>query len=138
MLTAYLPLEAVYAFHETAETWILRRYSPDVVAADGAERARGPWAETTILVFRDRRTSGSVNRDAGQAAPQTCTVYTRTRLFTTQDVGPQSCDVLFDVNPASKTPGAAWMATSSGDWDEALGYAVVLTRSGARGMHPWV
>lgn len=137
-LSAYLPLETVYAFHETAETWILRRYAPSVVAADGAERARGPWGESMVQVFRDRSTSGTSQRDAGMTAPQTCTIYTRTRLLTTQDVGPQACDVLFDANPASKTPGAAWMATSSGDWDEALGFAVVLTRAGSRGMPPWV
>lgn len=137
-LTAYLPLQAVYAFHEPAETWILRRYAPEVESAGGAERTRGAWAEQPIAVFRDRRTASTVTRDPGAQAPQTCTVYTRTRLYTTQDAaGPQPADVLFDANPSSKTPGAAWQATSTGDWDEALGYAVTLTRCGQRGVAPW-
>ena len=40
MLTAYLPLEAVYKFHEQAERWILRRYLPATAEADGAERTQ--------------------------------------------------------------------------------------------------
>lgn len=142
MLAAYLPLEAVYKFHEVAESWILRRYAPGVNLADGAERTRPAlFSETVVQVFRDRRTASTANRDVGQQAPQTCVVYTRSRLFTTQDSeaggGVQSCDVLFDASPTSKTPGAAWQATSSGDWDEALGYAVTLTRAGSRGTSPW-
>lgn len=137
-LAAYLPLQAVYAFHESAETWILRRYDSGAELGDGAERTRPAWSETPIAIFRDRTASGTRNGDPGQAAPQTCTVYTRTRLLTTQDVGVQACDVLFDANPSSKTPGAAWQATASGDWDEALGYAVTLTRAGVRGAAPWV
>ena len=139
-LAAYLPLETVYAFHEVAETWILRRYMVGVNLAAGAERTRpADFSETPVAIFRDRSTSGTANRDAGQDNPQTCVVYTRARLFTTNDAttGDQSADVLFDANPQSKTPGAAWQATSSGDWDEARGYAVTLTRCGQRGQAPW-
>lgn len=138
-LAAYAPLEAVYKFHEVAETWILRRYLPGVALADGAERIRPAFAEMSIAIFRDRSTSGTNQGDAGQGAPKTCVIYTRTRLFTTDgDVGAeQAADVLFDANPASKSPGAAWQATSSGDWDEARGYAVTLTQAGRRGLPPW-
>lgn len=129
-LVAYLPLQQVYAFHEVAETWIWRRYAATVGEGPGAERTRGDFVEAPIAIFRDRSTKGTSQRDAGQAAPQTCTVYTRTRLYTTQNAGtaPQPSDVLFD--PAD---GSAWQATSSGDWDEARGFAVTLTRSGLRG-----
>lgn len=129
-LAAYLPLELVYAFHETAETWIWRRYAAGVVIGPGAERLRGPFVENPIAVFRDRSTKGTTQRDAGQAAPQTCVVYTRVRLYTTQDAatGLQPCDVLFDPSDLS-----AWQATASGDWDEARGFAVTMTRSGSRG-----
>lgn len=138
-LAAYLPLQTVYAFHEAAETWILRRFAPQVEIADGAARVRGAWDESSVPVFRDRSTSGTSNADGGQVAPQTCVVYTRVRLYTTQDAAGavQPADVLFDANPTSKTPGAAWQATSTGDWDEALGYAVTLTRAGTRGEAPW-
>lgn len=134
-LSAYLPLETVYAFHESAETWIWRRYPGAVEEAPGAERVRGAPVENPIALFRDRRTKSTLQRDAGQTAPQTCTVYTRVRLYTTQDStdATQPADVLF--NPAD---GSAWQATSSGDWDEARGYAVTLTRAGVRGQAPWV
>lgn len=129
-LVAYLPLQQVYAFHEVAETWIWRRYAATVGEGQGAERTRGDFVEAPIAIFRDRSTKGTSQRDAGQAAPQTCTVYTRTRLYTTQNAGtaPQPSDVLFDPSD-----GSAWQATSSGDWDEARGFAVTLTRSGLRG-----
>ena len=134
MLTAYLPLEAVYKFHEQAERWLLRRYLPDVAEADGAERTRPGWSESIVDVFPDR--SGKADRvtDAGQTSPARCTVYTRTRLLVTDSIASpvQSCDVLFDPR------GAAWQATASGDWDEAKGFAVTLTKRGARGMPPWV
>lgn len=137
MFSAYLPLEMVYAFHEVAETWILRRYPASTEIADGAERTRpAGYVESLVSIFRDRSTKGTTQGDPGQRAPQTCTVYTRTRLLTTQvgqPGGPQPCDVLFD--PAD---GSAWQATSSGDWDEARGFAVVLTRCGSRGVPPWV
>lgn len=133
-LAAYLPLELVYAFHEPAETWIWRRYSAETVEGPGGERVRGPYSENPIALFRDRSSKGTLQRDAGQGAPQTCVVYTRTRLFTTQDAAgaTQPADVLF--NPADLS---AWQATSSGDWDEARGYAVTLTRVGVRGQQPW-
>lgn len=139
-LAAYLPIEIVYKFHEVAETWILRRYAPGVNAATGAERTRPPlFSEAPIAIFRDRSTSGTQQGDAGQGASKTCVVYTRTRLYTTDEDagGEQAADVLFDANPASKSPGAAWQATSTGDWDEARGYAVTLTRAGMRGRPPW-
>lgn len=135
-LTAYFPLEHVYAFHEAAETWILRRFPPAVEVADGAERVRSaPWSESPIALFRDRSTKSTAQRDAGQTAPQTCTVYTRTRLRTTEDAtdATHDADVLFDPVTLS-----AWQVTSSGDWDEARGYAVTLTRCGVRGQSPWV
>lgn len=138
-LAAYAPLVAVYQFHEVAETWILRRYLQGVVLAEGAERIRPAFSEMPIAIFRDRSTSGTNQGDAGQGAPKTCVVYTRTRLLTTDgDAGAeQAADVLFDANPLSKSPGAAWQATSSGDWDEARGYAVTLTQAGKRGLPPW-
>lgn len=134
-LSAYLPLEQVYTFHESAETWIWRRYAPTVEQAAGAERTRGQPFENPIALFRDRSGKSSTQTDAGQRGPATCIVYTRTKLLTTQDADPQvqPADVLF--NPADLS---AWQATASGDWDEALGYAVTLTRAGSRGMPPWV
>lgn len=133
-LTAYLPLEQVYTFHESAETWIWRRYPGAVEEADGAERVRGTPTENLIAVFRDRTSKATAPRDAGQTAPQTCTVYTRTRLYTTQDStdATHPADVLF--NP---TDLSAWQATASGEWDEARGYAVTLTLCGVRGQAPW-
>lgn len=133
-LAAYLPLEQVYAFHEAAETWIWRRYDQQVDEAAGAERTRAAWAEAPIAIFRDRSGKGTRQTDAGQRTAATCVVYTRTRLVTTDDRAddPLSADVLF--NPADLS---AWQATSSGDWDEARGYAVTLTRVGVRGRQPW-
>jgi hypothetical protein len=134
MLTAYHPLAAVYAFHEQAERWILRRYLPGVAEADGAERTRPAWSESIIPVFPDRttRTTGATN--AGQTSPATCTLYTRTAVTPTDSDGAsvQSCDVLFDPK------GRAWQATKDGAWTEAKGFAVVLTQRGARGTAPWV
>lgn len=134
-LAAYLPLEQVYAFHEAAETWIWRRYVQAVDEAAGAERTRGAWVENPIAIFRDRSGKGTAQADAGQRTSATCVVYTRTRLVTTDDRpdDPQAADVLF--NPADLS---AWQATSSGDWDEARGYAMTLTRAGVRGRQPWV
>ena len=134
MLAAYNPLEQVYAFHEPAEQWILRRYVQQVEEAPGAERVRGAFSESVIALFRDRSGKGQARRDAGQATVSTCVVYTRTRLLTTNDQpeNPQAADVLF--NPADSS---AWQATAAGDWDEAKGYAVTLTRVGVRGRAPW-
>ena len=135
MLAAYLPLELVYAFHEVAETWILRRYAPATAIADGAERTRTTYVASPIALFRDRSTKGTSQGDGGQRAPQTCTVYTRTPLRTTQETnaaGAQPADVLINPGDAS-----VWQATTSGAWDEARGYAVVLTRCGSIGVPPW-
>lgn len=136
MLAAYLPLEMVYAFHETAETWILQRTPAAVAIADGAERTRAvPPSSTPIAVFRDRSSKSTVNADSGQQGPATQTVYTRTRLVTTDDQragGSQPSDVL--INPAD---GSMWQAVGSGDWDEAKGYAVTIQRCGSVGTRPW-
>ena len=86
MLTAYRPLEAVFKFHEQSERWILRRYLPDVAEADGAERTRPPWSESIIAIFPDRSSKTTRPTDAGQTSPATCTVYTRTRLLTTDSI----------------------------------------------------
>lgn len=132
-LTAYLPLAQVYDFHAVAERWILRRYAPQVVAQPGAERRRGAWSESVIDVFPDRSERKSVPDDAGQQNPDLRTIYTRTRIALT-DTSPnnvQPTDVLFDPE------GAAWQASADGRWDEALGYAVELTRAGQRGRVPW-
>lgn len=133
-LTAYLPLEAVYAFHEPAEQWILRRYAPDTGIAAGAERTRTTYASSVIALFRDRTAKRTGQGDPGQTGPATCTAYTRTRLYTTQDaqVSRQPADVLTDPQT-----GWQWQATASGDWDEARGFAVTLQRCGVVGQGPW-
>ena len=133
-LTAYLPLEAVYKFHEQAERWILRRYLPATAEADGAERTRPAWGESVIDVFPDRSGKSTGSTNAGQTSPPTAVIYTRSRIVTTDSAADpvQGCDVAFD--PA----GRAWQATKSGDWDEARGYAVTMTRRGGRGLPPWV
>jgi len=133
MLTAYLPLEAVYKFHEQAERWILRRYLPETAEADGAERTRPGWSESVIDVFPDRTSKATGLTDAGQISPQTATIYTRSRIVTTDSASDpvQGCDVLFD--PMMR----GWQATASGDWDEARGFAVKLTRRGGRDLPPW-
>lgn len=130
-LTAYLPLEQVYKFHEPAEKWTLRRYAPQVTAQPGVERRRGAWGESVIDVFPDRSGRNTVQGDPGQANPDACTVYTRTRLRLTDTTTQQATDVLFDPE------GAAWQTHHDGRWDEARGYAVVLKRAGRRGQAPW-
>ena len=40
-LTAYLPLEAVYKFHEQAERWVLRRYLPATAGRERSGRTTG-------------------------------------------------------------------------------------------------
>lgn len=133
-LNAYKPLEAVYAFHEKAERWILRRYLLGVQVVAGANRVRRPWAESAVDVFPERQPRRTEQTDAGQTAPQRCTIYLRTEVRITdaaQDLALAS-DVLFDPR------GGAWIATEDGRWDEARGYAVVLTRAGQRGRPPWV
>lgn len=135
-LAAYLPLEAVYAFHEGAETWILRRYAASVEVTDGAERARSPvFAAMPIAIFRDRSNKNTANVTGGQQGPAIHTIYTRTPLLTTDDQragGPQPADVL--INPAD---GSMWTAIGSGDWDEARGYAVRVQRCGSVTTGPW-
>lgn len=132
-LNAYKPLAQVYDFHATAERWILRRYAPQVVAQAGAERRRGAWGESVVDVFPDRSGRRSVQGDPGQSNPDARTIYTRTQVrltdITRENVQPT--DVLFDPT------GGAWVAVADGRWDEALGYAVELRRSGARGRSPW-
>lgn len=134
-LAAYLPLEQVYAFHEPAEQWILRRYAPDTGLAAGAERTTTTYVSSVIQVFRDRTSQRTGNADPGQTGPTTCTAYTRTRLLTTLDgqVSRQPADVLTDPQT-----GWQWQATAMGAWDEARGFAVTLTRVGAVGGPPWV
>lgn len=132
-LTAYHPLAAVYKLHETAERWILRRYPPGTAESPGAERVRlTPPGESFVNVFPERRPQQTVQQDAGQAAPEQRTIYLRTRIRTTDTSTGQPTDVLFDPE------GKAWQATQEGRWDEARGYAVVLTRAGMRGQAPWV
>ena len=131
-LTAYSPLAQVYAFHETAERWILRRYTATVEEHAGAERTRGPWSESIVDVFPDRSSKSTTQEDAGQQGPATCTVYLRTRLLTTDVASVQPADVLFD--PQAR----AWQASMTGAWDEAKGFAVTLVRNGVRGGPPWV
>ena len=132
-LFAYLPLEQVYAFHEAAESWILRRYDPEVQEAPGAERVRGAFRESVVDLFVDRSNKGDAQLVQGQTAPQTCTVYLRTRVLTTDTSVPQPADILFDPQ------GRAWQALSSGEWDEARGFATILQRAGSRGaLAPWI
>ena len=84
-------------------------------------------------MFPDRSGKASGLTDAGQTSPQKTTIYTRSRIVTTDSANDpvQGCDVLFDPM------GRGWQAMSSGDWDEARGFAVVLTRRGGRGLPPW-
>jgi hypothetical protein len=131
-LTAYHPLEAVFKFHEPAETWILRRYNPQVQAVAGAERARVAFSESAVAVFPERRPSTTQNADPGQTGTEGRTIYTRTPIRMTDTTTPQPSDVLFDPS------GAAWQTFADGRWDEARGYAVTLTRAGRRGQAPWV
>ena len=130
-LTAYLPLASVYDFHEKAESWVLRRYTPQVNATAGAERRRAAFAESVIAVFPERAPSSTQNLDAGQANVERRTIYTRTRILVTDTTTAQATDVLFDPS------GAALQTYSDGRWDEVRGYAVVLTRAGRRGLAPW-
>ena len=133
-LTAYHPLEAVYAFHETAERWILRRYTQAVQVVAGSERRLTTFAEKVVDVFPERQPRRVEQTDAGQQAPQRCTIYLRTevRLPDTTTSPATATDVLFDPR------GGAWQAYEDGRWDEARGFAVVLVRSGRRGVRPWV
>ncbi len=132
-LTAYLPLETVYKFHETAEQWILRRYPASVEVVAGAERRRVGPVESIVDIFPDRNAPQRTDTqtDAGQQAPERCTVYLRTRLLRTDTTTGQPADVLFDPL------GGAWQAVDDGRWDEARGYGVELVRSGRRGRPPW-
>lgn len=131
-LTAYLPLEAVYKFHESAETWILRRYNPQAQATLGAERSRAAFVEFPVAVFPVRDPDSTANGEGGQTNTERRTVYTRTPIRMTDTTIPQPSDVLFDPS------GAAWQTFADGRWDEARGFAVALTRAGRRGHAPWV
>lgn len=131
-LLAYHPLAVVYAFHEAAEKWILRRYLPQVVAQPGAERRRGGWSERVVDVFPNRRPASTEQRDAGQQNLEERTIYLRTRLRMTDVSADQPTDVLFDPQ------GNAWQVFEDGRWDEALGYEARLRRAGKRGQRPWV
>ena len=131
-LLAYNPLEAVYAFHEVAEKWILRRYAQQVVAQPGAERRRGVFAESFVDVFPERSPERTLQTDAGQQEAERRTVYTRTKLRMTDRTSDQPTDVLFDPE------GGAWQVVEDGRWDEARGYAAVVQRAGRRGQRPWV
>lgn len=131
-LTAYFPLEAVYAFHEQAEWWVLRRYAPGVAVTPAGERVRPGFAEVPVQVFRDPRARTAVNGDPGQADAHACTVYLRTRLRTVdRDAGPQQTDVLFNA------AGEAWQAVGVDDWTDAKGCVTRLARFGVRGQGPW-
>jgi hypothetical protein len=127
-LTAYLPLESVYAFHEPAEQWIRRRFAAQVTQAAGAERTRGPWGEIRIQVFPDRSSKDTQQQDRGQTGPKQATIYTRTPIRVTDTAQPQPADLLFDPQ------GNAWQAISSGDWLEARGYAITVQWVGRRGQ----
>lgn len=131
-LLAYNPLEAVYAFHEVAEKWILRRYAPQVAAQPGAERRRGVFGEQLVDVFPERRPETTRQADQGQQNVERRTIYSRTRFRMTDRTSNQPSDVLFDPD------GNAWQAVEDGRWDEALGYAAVIERAGKRGQRPWV
>lgn len=126
-LNSYLPLESVYKFHEQAENWILRRYTAQVTQSDGGERTRPNWMESVVPVFVDRTAKSDLSLPQGQVGPQSCTVYLRTRVLTTDPSRPQPADVMFDPQ------GRAWQARGSGDWDEARGFATILDRVGKRG-----
>ena len=131
MLTAYFPLESVYAFHEVAEWWTLRRYAIGVVTTPSGERIRPAFAEVPIKVFRDPRAMTAQQGDPGQADAWDCTVYLRTRLRTVDRDAPQQTDVLF------RSDGTAWQAVGVDDWTDARGCATRLVRHGKRGAGPW-
>lgn len=71
--------------------------------------------------------------NAARAGGADRTIYTRApiRLTDTTRENVQPTDVLFDPQ------GAAWQASNAGEWQEASGYAVELTRAGVRGRAPW-
>ena len=102
MLTAYLPLELVYAFHEVAEWWTLRRYAVGVAGTDSGERVRPAYNEVPVKLFRDPRSRTATQGDPGQADAHDCVVYLRARLRTVDRDTPQQTDVLFNA------AGEAW------------------------------
>lgn len=131
-LTAYFQLEQVYAFHEQAEWWVLRRYAPGVDVTAAGERIRPAFVEVPVKVFRDPRSRTATNGDPGQADAHDCTVYLRTRLRTVdRDAGPQQTDVLFNAQ------GEAWQAVRVDDWTDAKGCCTRLVRFGVRSQAPW-
>ena len=140
-LNAYHPLRAVYAFHERAEVWLLRRYAQGVtVDADGEPRL-GAYVETRVNLFRDPRWQQSGQGDLGADSGEVCVVYSTTRLRPMDSDDPQAPtyhDVLFDVQGVTGASGAAWCVAVVGAWRDALGYEHKLVRQGQRGSPPWV
>lgn len=139
MLAAYFPLTTVYAFHQPAETWILRRYASEVsVDVDGEPRT-GAWAEFPCPIFRAPPSQVAVPEDRGQVDAQRCVVYTQTRLraLDAGSTDPRPLDVLFDVNGVTGEPGSAWVVSEVRGWRDALGWEAALVRQGRRGAAPW-
>ena len=139
MLSAYFPLTTVYAFHQAAETWILRRYASEVTVDEDGEPRTGAWVEVPIPAFRDPRAEAANPDDRGQVDAQRCVVYTQTKLRAL-DAGsenPRPLDVLFDVGGATGEPGSAWVVSEVRGWRDALGWEAVLVRQGRRGAAPW-
>ena len=140
-LTAYQPLRLVYAFHQAAERWILRRFAQAVtVDADGEARLGG-YAEAAIDIFRDPRARRAPATDKGQESASRCVVYSTTNLRTLDSSdpdNPRATDVLFDAAGVTGVPGSAWVVAEVRGWRDALGWEVVLIRQGQRGFAPWV
>lgn len=140
-LTAYWPLQSVYAFHAPAEAWLLRRYASAVTVDAEAEPRMGPYAESRVQVFRDPRDSRGGQSDQGQQSADRCVVYTLQPLrgIDSQDPAvPVFHDVLFDVAGVTGNAGGAWVVAEVRGWRDALGYETVLLRQGQRGLPPWV
>lgn len=139
-LTAYFPLGQVYAFHQVAEAWLLRRYAQTVtVDADGEPRVP-TWVEVPVQVFRDPRAQRALADDKGQTSAERCTVYAQTKMRITNAADPAiptASDVLFDVAGVTGEIGSAWVAVEVKGWRDALGWETVLQRQGQRGSPPW-
>lgn len=140
-LTAYNPLEVVYAFHEASERWVLRRYAQSVTVDAYGEPVAPGYSETPVDLFRDSRSQRAQTSDLGQVSAERCTVYLRVRLrvqdSSTPDV-PTYSDVLFDVQGRTGEPGSAWVVTETRGWHPSKGFEHVLVRQGQRGYAPWV
>lgn len=140
-LTAYNPLEAVYSFHEKAETWMVRRYSQTITVDEYGEPKRPVYAETTVPLFRDGRTQRAKKEDTGTTSGERCTVYLRHKLRVVDAAAPDTpsfSDVLFDVQGFTGEPGSAWVVVETKGWHLAKGFEHVLMRQGQRGSPPWV